>query len=118
MAKEMVMYDGKVWGEKVSVYGLEKGYLDYRALAHILGDVIHNDNVREVFPEDWEVVNGEYDYDFTQDFIITRHGYDILKRYTDELVFYNDTLEMYIWGITHFGTSWDYVLTDIKLVES
>jgi hypothetical protein len=22
---------------------------------------------------------------------------------------------MYIWGVTHYGTSWDYVLTDIKI---
>lgn len=24
-------------------------------------------------------------------------------------------MDIYLWGITHFGTSWDYVLTDIEL---
>jgi hypothetical protein len=32
-------------------------------------------------------------------------------------VFYNEKLDIYVWGITHFGTAWDYVLTDIKIVE-
>ena len=35
-----------------------------------------------------------------------------LQAYND----YNEQLDMYLWGITHFGTSWDYVLTDVKLV--
>ena len=111
------MYDGKVWGVKVSDYGIENGRLDYQALANILGNVIHNDYVREVVSEDWELVSGYSDEEVSQDFIITRNGYEILKEYTDELVFYNDRLNMYIWGVTHFGTSWNYVLTDIKLIE-
>lgn len=39
----------------------------------------------------------------------------MIKQYTDDPLFYNDTLDMYVWGITHFGTSWNYVLTDVKL---
>ena len=34
---------------------------------------------------------------------------------TDEIVYYNEELDMYVWGITHYGTSWDYVLTDIAI---
>lgn len=33
----------------------------------------------------------------------------------NEIVYYNETLDMYLWGVTHWGTSWDYVLTDIKI---
>ena len=33
----------------------------------------------------------------------------------NEIVYYNETLDMYLWGVTHYGTSWDYVLTDIKI---
>ena len=50
-----------------------------------------------------------------QYYIISDAGASILKDYTNEIVFYNETLDMYIWGVTHWGTSWDYVLTDIKL---
>ena len=50
-----------------------------------------------------------------QYFIISDNGAEILKNWTDEIVFYNEALDMYVWGVTHWGTSWDYVLTDIKL---
>ena len=33
----------------------------------------------------------------------------------NEIVYYNETLDMYLWGVTHYGTSWDYVLTSIKI---
>lgn len=33
----------------------------------------------------------------------------------DEVVYYNEALNMYLWGVGHYGTSWDYVLTSIKI---
>lgn len=53
-----------------------------------------------------------------QYFIISDNGAEILKEYTDEIVMYNTELDMYVWGVTHYGTSWDYVLTDIPCGES
>lgn len=53
-----------------------------------------------------------------QYFIISDNGAEILKEYTDEIVLYNSELDMYVWGVTHCGTSWDYVLTDIPCGES
>lgn len=50
-----------------------------------------------------------------QYFIIDDCGAEILKDYTNEIVYYNSDLDMYVWGVTHWGTSWDYVLTDIKI---
>ena len=41
--------------------------------------------------------------------IISGNGAEILEDYTDEIVFYNDNLDLYVWGVTHWGTSWDYV---------
>ena len=55
----------------------------------------------------------EYTPDIYQYYIIDGNGAQILEDYTDEIVFYNDTLDLYIWGVTHFGTSWSYVLTCI-----
>lgn len=122
-AREIKLFDGKAYGQKVSEYGLENGYLDYYTLSKIVGDCILNN---EVFLyagyENWELISGEEEDEYGdylevyQYYIITESGARFLSEYTDELVYYNDTLDMYIWGITHFGTSWDYVLTDIKLV--
>ena len=46
-------------------------------------------------------------------YIISDKGYHILENLTDELVWYDSRLGVFVWGITHYGTSWDYVLTDI-----
>ena len=37
------------------------------------------------------------------DLIISENGYRMLKEYTDELVFYNEYLDIYIWAIDHWG---------------
>lgn len=50
-----------------------------------------------------------------QYYIISDKAYEILSELTNELVFYNEKLDMYVWGVTNFGTSWEYVLTDIKI---
>ena len=50
-----------------------------------------------------------------QYYIISSSGADILQYDTNEIVYYIEHLDMYIWGVTHCGTSWDYVLTDIKI---
>lgn len=47
-------------------------------------------------------------------YIISDNGASILKDWTNEIVYYNDELDLYLWGVTHYGTSWGYVLTDIK----
>lgn len=133
--KVLEMYDGKVWGHKVSQYGLEHKKLDYRTLAEIVGDMILcNDIVKLMYgasidgecvwadiengseyDEDYE--DGDVPIDFYQYYIINGHGVEFLKEYTDETIWYIPQLDIYVWGITHFGTSWDYVLTDIDIVE-
>lgn len=114
---EMRLYGDTVFGVKVSDYGLKHGYLDYQALSKIIGDCILNNTIRERTMNDWEIFSGEFNSMVYQDYIISEYGYEILSEYTDELVFYNENLDLYIWAVTHFGTSWDYVLTDIKLVS-
>lgn len=121
--KQIKLYDGKAYGVKVSDYGLKNGYLDYYALSKIVGNIVLNNSIfMHAGYENWELTNGleenEYgDYiEVYQYYIISESGARFLEEYTDEIVYYNEQLDMYLWGITHFGTSWDYVLTDIKLV--
>lgn len=47
-------------------------------------------------------------------FIVDNWGARLLQD-INEIVYYNDKLDMYLWGVTHYGTSWDYVLTSIKI---
>ena len=109
-------------GNKISEYGLQNGYVDYRTLAKAFDAVLNNNiisNTQDIGY--WEEVNGsEYDeendeyIEVFQYFIISDYGAKILQEMTDEIVWYNEDLDMYVWGVTHWGTSWDYVLTDIK----
>ena len=69
----------------------------------------------EILQENLEYLEEENNNEIYQFFIISESGADILKEYTDEIIFYNEELDMYVWGVTHYGTSWSYVLTNIKL---
>lgn len=50
-------------------------------------------------------------------YIIDGNGADTLEYWTDEEVYYNEALDMYLWGVTHCGTAWSYVLTDIRIED-
>ena len=117
------LWNGKAYEIKVSDYELENGYLDYYTLSQIVGSYILNNNIMEEIPYGLELVNGddvvedgEY-YDIYKWYIIDESGYRDLSRLTDEIVYYNDQLDLCLLGITHFGTSLDYVLTDVRIVE-
>ena len=152
------------YGNKVSEYGLQNGYVDYRTLAHSFDAVLNNsimektmdigywdqlsgmiDNQDEIdelqneldeideFDENMDKatekhINELHDrinelQDETNDpaevfqwYIVDDQGAEILQE-CNEIVYYNETLDMYLWGVTHYGTSWDYVLTNIKIIK-
>ena len=54
------------------------------------------------------------DQEVFQWYIVDDGGVRLLQD-INEIVYYNETLNMYLWGVTHYGTSWDYVLTNIKI---
>ena len=56
-----------------------------------------------------------YPPEIYQYYIISDEGASILCELTNEFVFYNEELDMYVWGVTHYGTGWNYVLTDIPV---
>ena len=116
--------NGKTWyGVQVSDYALENGKLDYNSLAEIVGNTILNNELIKFDCDYWDIVQGcDYNeeednyYDIFQYYIIDNRGVEILEELApNEIIYYNEKLDVYLWGITHWGTSWDYVLTDIKL---
>ena len=48
-------------------------------------------------------------------YIVSSSGADIIQEYTNDPLYYLPVIDAYVWGITHYGTSWNYVLTDIKI---
>ena len=165
----MCTFKDYFYGNKISNYGREHGFVDYATLAKSFDAVLNNNIVQSIGWENWETENGyfeyyedsegnTYDYDSAQEkieeleerqseldedseefeelqseidelndphyeeiyqyFIIDDNGADILKRETNEIVLYNAELDMYVWCVTHWGTSWDYVLTNIPCEKS
>lgn len=172
----MQVYGKYFYGNEISKYGQEHGYVDYRTLAEAF-DAVMNNSIMETTAdigywepcgndEYFEDCNGNrYDYNEAQErinelqemiddlteritdkstededaktsakidelqrdidcledaryyeiyqyFIVSDRGADILQE-AGEIVYYNEALDMYVWGVTHWGTSWDYVLTNI-----
>lgn len=115
------------YGNKISDYGIENKRLDYGTLAKSFGCVLNNNIIQKT--QDigyWDIVSGniffenedgyEYENEIFQYYIVSSSGVDILEE-LDEIVFYNEELDMYVWGVTHWGTSWDYVLTDVEIID-
>ena len=56
----------------------------------------------------------EYRYnDIYQWYIVDNYGAELCEA-AGETLYYNETLDIYLWGVDHWGTSWDYVLTNIS----
>mgnify|MGYP000880173118 CR=1 FL=1 len=51
----------------------------------------------------------QYEKDVFQWYIIDNITAKRLKRSTKELIFYSEKLDVYVLGVTHCGTAWDYV---------
>ena len=61
-----------------------------------------------------ELEREQDDQEVFQWYIVDDGGARLLQD-INQIVYYNETLDMYLWGVCHYGTSWDYVLTDIKI---
>jgi hypothetical protein len=67
-----------------------------------------NDQIEELEREQNDV------QEVFQWYIVDDGGARLLQK-INEIVYYNETLNMYLWGVTHCGTSWDCVLTSIAI---
>ena len=151
------------YGNKISDYGIQNGYVDYATLAKSFDAVLNNDIMGLTYDIGfWEQVSGTVDNseeieeleekrdeledendespsqileneinilnekieeleneqdeqpEIFQYFIVDDWGGRLLQD-INEIVFYNEKLDMYLWGVTHYGTSWEYVLTNIPI---
>ena len=85
------------------------------------GNLLEDEKIREqiaAIEEQIEELEREQENDpeIYQYYIVNYRGAEIIQEFTNDPVFYIDFLDMYIWGVCHWGTAWDYVLTDCKIV--
>lgn len=125
MKKQLKLAGKYFCGNEISNYGKEHGFLDYdtfsRAFDHVLNNSIFE--LGQGIGYGWELVNG-LDFDYEEEeiikkpevfqwYIVSDSGAQIIQDYTNGILYYHDELDIYLWGVTHWGTEWDYVLTDI-----
>lgn len=125
MKKQLKLAGKYFCGNEISNYGKEHGFLDYdtfsRAFNHVLNNSIFE--LGQGIGYGWELVNG-LDFDYEEEeiieepevfqwYIVSSSGAEMIQEYTDEILYYHEELDMYLWGVTHWGTAWDYVLMDI-----
>lgn len=167
------------YGNKISDYGLQCGYLDYSTLAKAFDAVLNNDIISRTEQAGfyWELENCfidntnaieelqekvdtlrdnieavetlqnagleadldldeltaeleeleeeldelEYEDDMPnfceifQYYIVSDQGADIIREYTSDPLYYCEELDMWVWGVTHWGTAWSHVLTSVRL---
>lgn len=106
----------------------KKGYASYRTLVNrFVDNLVLCNNILQLdeFLFD-NIVVGEIgeDTEIYQAYIIDIASYNIeylqenLENTNDIIIAYSDMLDCYVLLVDHFGTSWDYVSTDIKLTDN
>lgn len=122
--KEIKVYNGEIWGVKISPYAIEHMKLDYKSMISALtfNEYFPNNTIISAV-QDWDLFNGEdYNeetdeyYDVLGFYVISERAAKNLQRYTDEIVYYSPSLDLYLLGVCHYGTSWDYVLTEYEIM--
>ena len=101
---------------KLNQYEKDNKRLSYINMLKVLADgcYIFNNKVASRFAFDY-LDDSKMDAEIFQYYIISQYTAEKLQKHTNEIILYNEGLDIYLLGVTHFGTSWDYVLTDIKI---
>lgn len=95
-------------------------YCNYSQIFNTDSSLILCNNIPEICPLIWDYLENGDTYDEESDtyseifqwFIIDDNTAERLKEHTDEIIFYWSEADLYILGVTHWGTSWDYVTAE------
>lgn len=106
---EQVKEKWALWGKKIPIYctyGQLFSQDDNMILCNEMGkdyDYLECDH-----GSDYDKENDNY-YDIYQYFIIDNCLAQSLEQHTNEIIYYHREYDIYLLGVTHCGTSWDYV---------
>lgn len=109
--------------EKMGDYEIERGYASYRTIVEYgIRDIVLCNNIVDV---DEGVYMHLYDENIIDDnteifqyYLCNISEFD--KQWCKDcglILSYSDILDCDVLCVDHFGTSWDYVLTDVKLFD-
>lgn len=110
----------KTWDEYTQELTGKIVYCNYNQIFYPDSNMILCNEIPNVFPDMWEYIENGSDYDEENDYYIEVFQYYIidpgtaerLKDHTNELIYYIEKLDLYVLGVTHWGTAWDYVAAE------
>ncbi len=117
------MRKGLLINDKMGEYEKEKGYASYKTICDMFLDsmILCNDYIKNNY-ENIELYNGsdydeeeDYYYEVYQTFLIDGYIDMFIEYLPDAIIYYDNKNDLYLLGVTHWGTSWDYVLTNVKI---
>ena len=100
---------------------IKKGFLTYNTLSGYVGDMILCHNLYITRRHKWQLISGNM---FTEDgdikdvfqtFVVSKEGANYLHTHSDEPVFYDEELDLYIWAITFYGEDWSDVFSNATI---
>ena len=137
---------GLLKSEKMGEYEKENGYASYRTIVeYFIGDIVLCNNITEIDESVYDNLPIEEIYYNENDEKITEEEYynndnaycdnsapeiyqyylchvsDYEKKQCEKaglILSYSDKLDCDVLCVDHYGTSWDYVLTDVKLFDN
>ena len=113
---------GLLKNEKMGAYELEKGFASYKTIVErFIGDIVLCNNIVNIDENIFENVRGELgeDVEIFQYYLCNIGQWEAEQLEKMGLITsYSDVLDCDVLLVDHFGTSWDYVLTDVKLFDN
>ena len=117
---------GLLKNERMGQYEKEQGFASYKTIVdYYVGDLVLCNNIAECDLSVWD--NLEFDIedeegntiDIYQYFLCHVSDWEKEQAKKAGLLFsYSDLLDCDVLCVDHLGTSWDYVLTDVKLFDT
>lgn len=94
---------------------LKTGKVSYRRLINAyIQDLVLCNNITEIDSSVWDNM-GEFEEEIYQYYLCNLSSYEreTLKEY-GIILSYSDMLDLDVLCVEHYGTSWDYVMTDVE----
>lgn len=112
---------GLLKNEKMGEYEKEQGRASYLTLVnYFIGDYVLCNNIVNIDESVYmNMENCEEDVEIYQYYLCNIGQWDREQGLKAGLILsYSDMLDCDVLCVDHFGTSWDYVLTDVKLFDN
>lgn len=116
--------------EKLNSEELKTGKVSYaRAIKNLVGDIVLCNNIANIDYDIFSnIINDNYydkddeeyeDNEFYQYYLCNLDEWQKNRlKETDVIISYSDVLDCDVLMVDHYGTSWDYVMTDIEWTEN